>query len=291
MEIHDDNEETMPSDQDAEDEEAKFELGDEDESERHDYDWIETLQDSRVDLTLLSVRTFIASFQDASPSITKNEFLLRLTKFLDPEVSLRQKMPPLTSDLKDFLFDAAVEATKQLKAWERTVERVKSQEFKETQVYLQQEIEHFRNVLRLLRQNTKQAPPDWLLPCRRIWIKSVQDHVEDIIWSLQGVKKYLQGLSKLSVLGRTTIESHLILLAKEGLLEKINGSPFERQSSLLLAALAYAAELVPYVENENSDYVGTVKTRVSRAERSKQHLTALGVSLMSRLVDFGQEGR
>ena len=155
-------------------------------------------------------------------------------------------------------------------AWEDIVKAIKSDEFGRSLKCLRAEVARFEVIRKLLRHDRK--TPSWMSSWGRLWIEAFEELGEDIEAQLRGAKKHLETFSALAKLGRTEVESQVLLLSAGAIRKVIAETPLSKVPSVMLAAFAYAAQLVPWKDHPSDAegrYVDAIKARITRAKRSK----------------------
>jgi len=220
---------------------------------------------------------FIRSVSAQASTIHIEEFRRRFKEFLQ---DFDQDIPEPT--ILDELIRSAIQAKKEIAAWENTVESIRSDEFIKSLDCLRAEEQRFATMRKVFR-NARRTPP-WMSSWERLWIEAFEELEEDIEAQVRGAKSYLEDLSELAKLGRTEVESQVLLLRRNSIREVIAQTPLAKTPSVALAAFAYAARLVPSTDDENDPkgrYVDAIKSRITRAERSKAHVKIVATLLQS----------
>lgn len=81
------------------------------------------------------------------------------------------------------------------------------------------------------------------------------------------------------------MSSYLLWSFQPILREELRNTPFRRSRSVILAAFAQAAELVP-PGDQNSDYLAVVKNRLSRVGKSKHKKLILHLLFQQTLMHW-----
>jgi hypothetical protein len=224
---------------------------------------------------------FIQSAYAQQAKISKKEFYLRLKDFLE---EFQQDIPG--PGVIDELLRSAIEAKKQIAAWESTVQAIKSKEFRTSLDYLREEVERVSSIRKLVIKRSAEKAPQWMASWEQLWIEAFEELEEDIEGQLRGAKQYLESLSNLAKLGRTEVESQVLLLSRNSIHKVIAQTSLSKTPSVALAALAYAAQLVVSRNDEDDAkgrYLDAIKRRMTRAKRSKAQVV-VGATLLQGMV-------
>ena len=227
---------------------------------------------------------FIKSVDAQVPTINREEFQYLFEDFLR---ELAPRIPAPAPKILDGLFQQAIRAKQEAAAWERTVDAIKSEEFSRSLDYLLLEVKRFATMRKLLIERKRRKTPQWMHSWEQTWIDAFEELEEEIAAQLRDAKKYLEALSGLAKLGRTDIQSHVLLSSKDSIQEVIAKTPLSKIRSVTLAALAYAAQLVSSDDDDNDakgKYLDAIKARLTRAKRSKTRLQILATLLMTNCV-------
>jgi hypothetical protein len=236
--------------------------------------------------TLQPSYVFIKAAYDQEPTIKPEQFRMRFKEFLQ---HLEQPAP--SAETLDSFFHLAVQAEKEILAWENTVRAIKGDEFNRSLERLRAEVARFEKIRKVF-QGRKMA--SWMSPWGRLWIEAFEELEELIEGQLRGAKSYLERLSQLSKLGRTDVESQVLLLNNRSLKNVIAGTPLSKAPAVVLAAFAYAARLVRSKDDTNDPkgkYVNLIKARIKRAKRSKVKADIWATLIMSGLQRTESAGR
>jgi hypothetical protein len=218
---------------------------------------------------------FIQSVNAQTPTINVEEFGRRFKDFLQA-FELDISAPPNL----DELIRSAIQAKKEIAAWKKTVESVRSPEFRKSLDCLRAEVERFATIRKVFR-NARRTQ-SWMSSWERLWIEAFEELEDQIESQLRGAKSYLENLSELAKLGRTEVESQVLLMRMDSIREVIAQTPLLKTPSVALAAFAYAAQLVPSTddpEDAKGRYLNAIKSRIKRARRSKVRMKFLGILL------------
>jgi hypothetical protein len=255
--------------------------------------WLYRFYDQHEQFSLhTAVRSSFLNISDnVSPAICKDKFQCELRQFcaerLDP------KVPAPTSDLTDLLFESAVTAHESIATWKAVTRKLKAPEtqkaMKHMKTYFEKQIRRFSKVKRLLGQHLQTAPPESVRPWAQIWIKNFGNHADDIRGQLKAALDDLDRVSKIGRMGRTEAESHILLLAKHEIREHIRGTALERHLSIIVAAFAYAAQLVPFSDKPDSDFVQAVEMRLSRAKQAREVRKTIMTMLLAHRLMFSTD--
>jgi hypothetical protein len=202
-----------------------------------------------------------------APALKREKFQSRFENFLQ---KVKQHIPAPTPEILDDLFQQAIQAQKRIMAWEDIVKAIKSDEFSISHKCLRAEVARFEAIRKLLRYDRK--TPSWMSSWERLWIEAFEELGEDIEAQLRGAKKYLETFSAFAKLGRTEVESQVLRLSAGAIRKVIAKTPLSKVPSVVLAAFAYAAQLVPWKDHPSDAegrYVDAIKARITRAKRSK----------------------
>ena len=204
--------------------------------------------------------------------LKREKFQSRFGNFLQ---NAAPHIPAPTPEILDGLFRQAVEAQKRIMAWEDIVKAIKSDEFGRSLKCLRAEVARFEVIGKLLRYDRK--TPSWMSSWERLWIEAFEELGGHIESQLIGAKSHLERFSAFAKLGRTEVESQVLRLSAGAIRKVIAKTPLSKVPSIVLAAFAYAAQLVPWKDHPSDAegrYVDAIKARISRAKRSKagQHI-------------------
>jgi hypothetical protein len=168
------------------------------------------------------------------------------------------------------LLQVAISAQKETMAWENTVKAIRSDEFKRSLECVRADRARFKDMRKLLQRDPKR--PSWLSSWEQPWIAAFEGMEEHIQSQLKGAEEELANLSALAKFGRTQVESQVLLIHAGRIRELIAGTPLSRTPSVVLAAFAYAAQLVHTKDHANDwkgRYVEAIKGRLKHAKRSR----------------------
>ena len=202
-----------------------------------------------------------------APVLKREKFQSRFGNFLQNAVP---HIPAPTPEILDGLFRQAIEAQKRIMAWEDIVKAIKSNEFGRSLKCLRAEVARFEVIGKLLRYDRK--TPSWMSSWERLWIEAFEELGGHIESQLIGAKSHLERFSAIAKLGRTEVESQVLLLSARAIPKVIEKTPLSKIPSIVLAAFAYAAQLVPWKDHPSDAegrYVDAIKARITRAKRSK----------------------
>jgi hypothetical protein len=233
--------------------------------------------------TLRPWDVFIQSVNAQTSIINVQEFGRRFEDFLQV---FKLNIP--TPSILDELVRSAIQAKKEIAAWEKTVESIRSNEFSKSLDCLQAEVERFATIRRVFRNARRTR--SWMSSWERLWIGAFEELEDEIGAQLRGAKSYLENLSELAKLGRTEVESQVLLLSNNSIREVIAQTSLSKTPSVALAAFAYAAQLVRSTDDPDDPkgrYLNAIKSRIKRARCSKVHGKVIGILIMSMTQDPG----
>jgi hypothetical protein len=197
----------------------------------------------------------------------KERFERRFFEFLEMQAL---EMPLLDSSLLGFLLDEASMAHGRIAAWNATRKTLEGKDFKEILRYMRRELNRFSGIRKLVAQDRRSAPESVAL-----WMKyRTQAMIELSADTEAELRREVSGLEELyreRKVGFGELESHLLLMTYNKLSSHIKRTPWKRKATVLIAAFAYAARLVPS-GSPGSDLVRAIKMRLSRARRSEKHI-------------------
>jgi hypothetical protein len=226
------------------------------------------------------------SFVSINPSaitLQKEQFRSRLKKFLkDPDLMRSRKgqdrsLLAENSELCDFLFERAVHAHMHIAAWNSMAKKAKNPEVGRSRRYLRQELGRYVKIRSLLRKQ-RQTLPSWMAEWKHCWVEAFEGIQEEIESQLRGAKRTLDFISEARKSAHAD-RSAILWIEKQEIHKYIKSTPFKRKLEVIVAAFAYAAELVPGPGPKSgpADYVHLIKQRVSRisvseSKRPKAHI-------------------
>ena len=213
-------------------------------------------------------------------SLDKKNFGIRLRSFLEQEDPDFLDVPPA---LADFLFDRAVHAHKLIAAWRVIVKNAERPDLGEARQYLEQEVNRYA-AIRFLVRDQREKMPSWMQEWAYYWLGAFEQIEWQIESQLTSAKRVLDSIASKGASARVELQSFILWQEKDGIRKQIVETPFARSLEVLLAAFAYAAELVPGSDEGIDGYLQVIKQRVSRVSRSgKKRGEALGFYLATML--------
>ena len=215
--------------------------------------------------------------------ISKEDFYSRLKYFLETE---GPNIPPLSSELANFLFNRGVNAHRHIAA-DFVVNNTKSPELDRARRYLRQELNRYIKIRSLLAEK-RQKTPNWMSAWAQCWIGAFEEIQEEIEAQLRGATKTVDNLSQVRISGRFEMKSHILWMEKKEIRKQIANTSVARKLEVILAAFAYAAKLMPEPSSGIAGYVALIKPRVSRVSRSpRKHAEAYLFFLRTYLAMLG----
>lgn len=199
--------------------------------------------------------------------LKREKFQSRFETFLQ---NAGPHIPAPTPEILDGLFRQAIQAQKRIMAWEDIVKAIKSDEFGRSLECLRAEVARFEAIRKLLRYDRKM--PSWMSAWEGLWIEAFDELEKHIEAQLIGAKDHLERFSAVAKLGRTEVESQVLLLSARAIPKVIEKTPLSKVPSVVLAAVAYAAQLVKSKDDPSDAkgrYINAIKARITRAKRSK----------------------
>lgn len=116
----------------------------------------------------------------------------------------------------------------------------------------------------------------------RLWIEAFEELEENIEAQLRGAKSYLENLSKLAKLGCSDVESQVLAENTNPIRDVIATTPLSKVPRIVLAAFAYAAQLVwldDHADDSKGKYVNAINRRIESAKHGKARM-AISIILM-----------
>jgi hypothetical protein len=217
--------------------------------------------------------------------INKKEFDTRLKYFLvneDPHI------PPLSSELANFLFDRSVDAHGYIAAWDIIVKNRKSPEFDRTRRYLRKELNRYLKIRSLLAEK-RPTTPNWMSSWTQCWVGAFEEIREEIESQLRTAIYIADNVCQKRTSVRFEMNSYILWDEKNKIRGQIAGTPFARKLEVVLAAFAYAAKLVPEPRNGIAGYVALIKQRVSRVSRSEIKRIEVQLSILRTMLAMQYE--
>lgn len=234
-------------------------------------------------IALRPQEVFIQPLTAQKREIDREEFRKRFKEFIcevGPDI-------PVPADATiDALLDEAIQGQREIEAWENTLSAIESEDFRRSLEYLNLESARFANLRKAFLGKGRQKTPEWMNPWERIWIEAFHELREEIESELRVATQYLERLSKLAKLGRTEIRSHILLWLSDSITRVTANTRLSKFPATTLAALAYAADLVPSDDGDDDakgNYVRAISRRLQRAKKSKSRTWIAATLLMARL--------
>jgi hypothetical protein len=181
---------------------------------------------------------------------------------------------PIDSGVVELLYQQAVSDSKRKAAWIEAMSLVKSKKFKRSVAYMVEEKDRVSTVVEMLSAPMKENPPSWTSDWHRARFGAAVDLCSMILFELDLAQRCLQGMSDIAVDGRTKIKTHLLKEAQEPIQRAINKNRNVVSLELIVAAYAYAADLVVHPGKIYCNPVKAVANEISRLSKPGEDTTA-----------------
>jgi hypothetical protein len=232
-------------------------------------DWLSELKDDGPTLVFGSEFTPRCSLQ--SVNLKRETFERALVSFVVRFHPARTVFPP---EFIDRLYQHALFDHRQMAAWDEAKRMTQSREFKTSVEHLENEIKHHSQLLKLMNSG-RQKWPTWMTEWSEAWVGASLDLQKRIVKQLSSALGDARVFTRIAALGRTSVESHLVSIAKDPIREALVSTSTRVPLKTMIAGYAHASQLIRMGANEESDFVTAINMRISRARHSRERVQVL----------------